>query len=75
MIKKKEGQNNSIDRWLFIISGMLVAGLLIIAIATIVFLSGQIFQSFSPVHNDEEGLRYNLEGYKKLNPSMEGGGA
>ena len=55
------------DRWLFAISGALVAILLIVAVATIIFLSGQIFQSFAPIDNNDSEIRFNLEGYRNLN--------
>jgi len=67
MIRKKEKAELGVDRWFFLISGVLVAVLLTTAVLAIVFLSRYIFQSFSPISDDEQNLEYNLEGYRSLN--------
>jgi len=73
MTKKRNKINLGIDKWFFLISGVLVATLLTIAIITMFFLGGQIFQSFAPIDNNDAGLKYNLEGYRNLNLSVEDG--
>jgi len=59
------------DRWFFLISGVLVVILLTVAISTIIFLGRQIFQSFAPIPDGGQEIKYNLEGYRNLNSSVE----
>jgi len=67
MTRGRNKINRGMDRWFFLISGVLVAILLIVAISTILFLSRQIFQSFAPIPDGEQEIKYDLEGYRNLN--------
>lgn len=55
------------DRWFLVISGILIALLVLIAVLSIIFLAGRMLKGFSSPANDSGELEFNFEGYEKLN--------
>lgn len=57
----------SMDQWFFVISGILIAVLVLAAVASIVFLSTRVLRGFTAPEETRGGVKFNLEEYRDLN--------